>query len=216
MCQKEKPPLSKGGGRRRRTEGFRRALPGCPSHLRTARNPSASLRSAPPFDKGGFSVGAGHARPAALRQAHRSGAATQGRGPQYKKAGSRTVLSPTACGRSPLAEGAKGGTRLFRQSEPPLSKGGGRRRRTEGFRRALPGCPSHLRTARNLSASLRSAPPFDKGGSDVGAGHARPAALRQAHRSRAAAHDPCRNIKRRTPHLCAASAQTKIIFSFSP
>ena len=25
----------------------------------------------------------------------------------------RTVLSPTACGRSPLAEGAKGGTHLF-------------------------------------------------------------------------------------------------------
>ena len=30
--------------------------------------------------------------------------------------GSRTVLSPTACGRSPLAEGAKGGKHLFRQS----------------------------------------------------------------------------------------------------
>ena len=29
----------------------------------------------------------------------------------------RTVLSPTACGRSPLAEGAKGGTHLFQQSE---------------------------------------------------------------------------------------------------
>ena len=53
-AKRKKPPLSKGGGRRRRTEGFRRALPGCPSHLRTARNPSASLRSAPPFDKGGF------------------------------------------------------------------------------------------------------------------------------------------------------------------
>ena len=30
--------------------------------------------------------------------------------------GSRTVLSPTACGRSPLAEGAKGGAHLFRQA----------------------------------------------------------------------------------------------------
>ena len=28
-------------------EGFRRASPGCPSHPQTARNPSASLRSAP-------------------------------------------------------------------------------------------------------------------------------------------------------------------------
>ena len=30
--------------------------------------------------------------------------------------GSRTVLSPTACGRSPLAEGAKGGAHLFRHA----------------------------------------------------------------------------------------------------
>ena len=37
--------------------------------------------------------------------------------------GSRTVLSPTACGRSPLPEGAKGRTRLFLQSEPPHSVG---------------------------------------------------------------------------------------------
>ena len=37
--------------------------------------------------------------------------------------GSRTVLSPTACGRSPLPEGAKGRTRLFLQSEPPHSAG---------------------------------------------------------------------------------------------
>ena len=51
-------------------EGFRRTSPGCPSHPQTARNPSASLRSAPApllalratspgagesvFDKGGF------------------------------------------------------------------------------------------------------------------------------------------------------------------
>ena len=34
-----------------------------------------------------FGVGAGHARPAALRQAHRSRAAAQGRGPRHKKAG---------------------------------------------------------------------------------------------------------------------------------
>ena len=38
---------------------------------------------------------------------------------------SRTVLSPTACGRSPLAEGAKGLAHLFRQAEPsPLGEGG--------------------------------------------------------------------------------------------
>ena len=37
--------------------------------------------------------------------------------------GSRTVLSPTACGRSPLPEGAKGRARLFLQSEPPHSVG---------------------------------------------------------------------------------------------
>ena len=37
--------------------------------------------------------------------------------------GSRTVFSPTACGRSPLPEGAKGRTRLFLQSEPPHSAG---------------------------------------------------------------------------------------------
>ena len=30
--------------------------------------------------------------------------------------GNRTVLSPTACGRSPLAEGAKGGAHLFRHA----------------------------------------------------------------------------------------------------
>ena len=34
-----------------------------------------------------FGVGAGHARPAALRQAHRSRADAQGRGPRHKKAG---------------------------------------------------------------------------------------------------------------------------------
>ena len=36
--------------------------------------------------------------------------------------GSRTVLSPTACGRSPLAEGAKGCAHLFRQSKAEEAK----------------------------------------------------------------------------------------------
>ena len=49
----QKPPLSKGGGRRRRPEGVRWALPYCLLRLQPGKNPSASLCSAPPFNKGG-------------------------------------------------------------------------------------------------------------------------------------------------------------------
>jgi len=49
----------------------------------------------------------------------------------------RTVLSPTACGRSPLAEGAKGETHLFRHAElPPRGKpfGSAKNAHAENFR----------------------------------------------------------------------------------
>ena len=50
----EKPPLSKGGGRRRRTEGFRRAMPCALSHPQTGRNPSASQARHLPLTREAF------------------------------------------------------------------------------------------------------------------------------------------------------------------
>ena len=50
----KKPPLSKGGGRRRRTEGFRRAMPCALSHPQTGRNPSASQARHLPLTREAF------------------------------------------------------------------------------------------------------------------------------------------------------------------
>ena len=52
------PPLSKGGGRRRRTEGFRRAVPCALSHPQTGRNPSASQARHLPLTREAFRCGA--------------------------------------------------------------------------------------------------------------------------------------------------------------